>query len=195
MQDSTQDPKPAPNGGFIILTVDCAMLLVGLAAVGIAYAGLVYWFSSYANGTSASAGAALSPFLLALLGAFVAGATLIGALRDGDGDGGPLSWASRLGFVAAAGFVAVGGIVPEFREAQEGADWAVFKWVALAAFYGGSGAIALSVVLVLWRLSRVRTVLRSGLGGLTIPSFPVPRVSRPRLVVRGEGPNPPIVGE
>ena len=194
MQDSTQNQNSSSNGGLVTLTADAVMLLIGLTAAAFAFVGLIFWFSAYAN-ASPDGAVALSPFLLALLGAFIAGATLIGAVRDGGGGRDLLSWSSRLGLVAAGGFVAVGGIVPEFREAQEGTDWAIFKWVALVAFYGGSSALLLSVVLLIWRLSRVRIALRSGLGSLGMPSFSVPRVTRPRLVVQRGDAEPPIVGE
>jgi hypothetical protein len=145
MQDSTQDQNSSSNGGLVTLTADAVMLAVGLTAAAFAFVGLIFWFSAYANASPEGSGA-LSPFLLALLGAFIAGAALIGAVRDSDGGRDLLSWSSRLGVVAAGGFVAIGGIVPEFREAQEGTDWAIFKWVILAAFYGGSSALLLSVV-------------------------------------------------
>ena len=170
------------------------MLLIGLTAAAFAFVGLIFWFSAYANAAPDDA-VALSPFLLALLGEFIAGAALIAAVRDSGGGLDLLSWSARLGVVAAGGFVAVGGIVTEFREAQEGTDWAVFKWVVLAAFYGGSSALLLSVVLLIWRLSRVRTALRSGLGSLGMPSFSVPGANRPRPVVQREDAEPPTVGE
>ncbi len=194
MQDSTQDQSSPSNGGFFTLTADAIMLAVGLTAAAFAFVGLIFWFSAYANAAPDGA-VALSPFLLALLGAFIAGASLVGAVRDSGGGRNLLAWSARLGIVAVGGFVAVGGIVPEFKEAQEGTDWAIFKWVILVAFYGGSSALLLSVVLLIWRLSRVRTALSSGLGSIVMPSFSVPRVSRPRLVVQRGDAEPPIVGE
>jgi hypothetical protein len=195
MQESTPgtDSPSTSIGGYLALTADFVALLAGLTATAFAFVGLVFWFSTYANASPDEVGA-LSPYLLALLGAFIAGATLIASLRDADGQG-LLAWAARLGIIAAAGFVTVGGIVPEFRGVQEGTDWAIFKWVALIGFYGGSVALSISVALIFWRLSRVRTELVSVLGNLSMPSLSLPNTTRPRLVIRRGSGEPPIVGE
>lgn len=195
MQESTPGPdSPSTSiGGYLALTADFVALLAGLTATAFAFVGLIFWFSTYANASLDEVGA-LSPFLLALLGALIAGATLIASLRDATGQG-LLSWATRLGIIATAGFVTVGGVVPEFREVTEGADWAIFKWVALAGFYGGSVALSLSVALVLWRLSRVRTELGPVLSNLKMPSLSLPKTNRPRLVIRRGSGEPPTVGE
>jgi hypothetical protein len=184
MQESTPGPdSPSTSiGGYLALTADLVVLVTGLAAAAFAFVGLIFWFSSYANASPDEVGA-LSPFLLAMLGAFIAGATLIASLRDANGKG-LLSWAARLGIIAAAGFVTVGGVVPEFRGAQEGTDWAIFKWVSLVGFYGGSSALSLSVVLIIWRLSRVRTELGGVLRSLSLPSLPMSGTSEPPLVIR-----------
>jgi|GEM_PF-5219369 hypothetical protein len=195
MQESTTGPdSPSTSiGGYLVLTADFVALAASLTATAFAFVGLIFWFSTYANASPDEVGA-LSPFLLALLGAFIAGAALIASLRDNEGQG-LLAWAARMGIIAAAGFVTVGGVVPEFRGAQEGTDWAIFKWVALAGFYGGSSALTLSAVLVMWRLSRVRTELGSALGNLKMPSLSLPNTARPRLVVRRGSSRLPTVGE
>jgi hypothetical protein len=195
-----QEPTPGTDspstsiGGYLALTADFVALLAGLTVIAFAFVGLIFWFSGYANALPEEVGA-LSPYLLALLGALIAGSALIASLRDDSGSPGLLSWAARLGIIAAAGFVTVGGVVPEFRGVQEGTDWAIFKWVALVGFYGGSVALSISVALLLWRLSRVRTELGPVLGKLSMPSLSLPKTSRPRLVIRRGSGGPPIVGE
>ena len=182
MQDPIQDPlqhlgrdeAASRPPSLAAVAVDVVFTLFALTAAAFAFAGLFFWFSAYANDTPGSGGA-LSPFLLALIAALVAGAALLGALRERDQEGSSLAWASRFGFVATAGFVVVGGVVPEYRDVREGADWAVFKWVAVIGFYGASAALLLSVSFVMWRLSVIRVALRSGIGSmpsLSLPSLP-----------------------